>query len=155
MAWISTRPLNIACIMEKRYLDFLSTPSRGFETITATIDGLIDHFDSVGNAGRYGMGDVQWMTAGEGVVHSEMFPLLNDHAPNRLRFFQIWLNLPAKSKMVKPSFAMFWANDVPVYPQGLDDEHHASGDNLGWQLLWGACQYECATSQQLGCRSCE
>lgn len=105
---------------------FPQHPHRGFETITATIDGLIDHFDSVGNAGRYGMGDVQWMTAGEGVVHSEMFPLLNDHAPNPLRFFQIWLNLPAKSKMVKPSFAMFWAKDVPVYHTTSLDQHRAS-----------------------------
>ena len=92
---------------------FPQHPHRGFETITATMDGLIDHFDSVGNAGRYGMGDVQWMTAGRGVVHSEMFPLLEQHKPNPLRFFQIWLNLPARSKMVKPSFAMFWAHQVP------------------------------------------
>ncbi|KAL7560898.1 hypothetical protein ACA910_008180 [Epithemia clementina (nom. ined.)] len=94
---------------------FPQHPHRGFETITATMEGLIDHADSVGNAGRYGAGDVQWMTAGGGVVHSEMFPLLRADQPNPLRFFQIWLNLPSKSKMVDPSFAMFWANDVPQY----------------------------------------
>lgn len=94
---------------------FPQHPHRGFETITATIQGLVDHADSVGNAGRYGQGDVQWMTAGGGVVHSEMFPLLDMEEDNILRFFQIWLNLPAKSKMVDPSFAMFWANDVPTF----------------------------------------
>jgi len=94
---------------------FPQHPHRGFETITATIEGLIDHADSVGNAGRYGEGDVQWMTAGSGVVHSEMFPLVNRDSPNHTRFFQIWLNLPAKNKMVDPSFAMFWANEVPKH----------------------------------------
>lgn len=83
--------------------------------ITATIDGIIDHADSVGNAGRYGKGDVQWMTAGRGVVHSEMFPLVNQESNNATRFFQIWLNLPAKDKMVEPLFCMFWANQVPVH----------------------------------------
>lgn len=91
----------------------------GFETITATIEGLIDHADSAGNGGRYGMGDLQWMTAGEGIVHSEMFPMLNTSKENPTRFFQIWLNLPAKSKMATPSFAMFWANEVPTFQTEL------------------------------------
>ena len=72
---------------------FPQHPHRGFETITATIEGLIDHADSVGNGGRYGLGDLQWMTAGEGIVHSEMFPLVKTDAPNPTRFFQIWLNV--------------------------------------------------------------
>jgi redox-sensitive bicupin YhaK (pirin superfamily) len=99
----------------ERVPGFPQHPHRGFETITATIEGLIDHADSVGNAGRYGQGDVQWMTAGGGVVHSEMFPLVHKHAANPTRFFQIWLNLPAKNKMVPPGFAMFWANDIPIF----------------------------------------
>jgi quercetin 2,3-dioxygenase len=94
---------------------FPQHPHRGFETITATIEGLVDHADSVGNCGRYGQGDLQWMTAGGGIVHSEMFPLLNMDDYNPTRFFQIWLNLPARNKMVPPSFAMFWANAVPKY----------------------------------------
>lgn len=94
---------------------FPKHPHRGFETITATIKGIVDHADSLGNAGRYGEGDVQWMTAGKGVVHGEMFPLVNIDEPNHTEFFQIWLNLPKKDKMVDPSFAMFWANDVPKY----------------------------------------
>ncbi len=85
---------------------FPQHPHRGFETITATVQGLIDHTDSCGNAGRYGQGDLQWMTAGKGVVHGEMFPLINKDKPNFLQFFQIWLNLPAKSKLVDPAFAM-------------------------------------------------
>ena len=80
---------------------FPQHPHRGFETVTATMAGLIDHADSVGNAGRYGEGDVQWMTAGSGIVHGEMFPLVHSHKSNHLRLFQIWLNLPQKSKFVE------------------------------------------------------
>lgn len=94
---------------------FPQHPHRGFETITATMAGLIDHADSVGNAGRYGQGDVQWMTAGKGVVHSEMFPLVHADQDNTLKLFQIWLNLPAKNKMAEPGFAMFWNHQVPVW----------------------------------------
>jgi quercetin 2,3-dioxygenase len=91
---------------------FPQHPHRGFETITATITGIIDHTDSKGNAGRYGQGDLQWMTAGNGIVHGEMFPLVNQDKPNPTRFFQIWLNLPSKSKMVEPDFVMHWAEDI-------------------------------------------
>jgi len=87
-------------------------PHRGFETITATIDGIIDHADSVGNAGRYGGGDLQWMTAGSGIQHAEMFPLVNDDKANPSRFFQIWLNLPSWKKMSAPDFVMHWKDDV-------------------------------------------
>jgi redox-sensitive bicupin YhaK (pirin superfamily) len=85
---------------------FPQHPHRGFETLTATVTGIIDHADSVGNAGRYGQGDLQWMTAGRGVVHGEIFPLANEDKPNPLKLFQIWLNLPRKSKMVDPDFVM-------------------------------------------------
>jgi quercetin 2,3-dioxygenase len=88
-------------------------PHRGFETITVVRKGMVDHADSIGAAGRYGNGDVQWMTAGGGVLHSEMFPLLNKDGNNHLELFQIWLNLPRKNKMVKPHFSMFWQEDVP------------------------------------------
>uniref|UniRef100_A0A7S2UL16 Pirin N-terminal domain-containing protein n=1 Tax=Attheya septentrionalis TaxID=420275 RepID=A0A7S2UL16_9STRA len=110
---------------------FPQHPHRGFETITATIDGIIDHADSVGNAGRYGMGDLQWMTAGSGVVHSETFPLIHQHKDNPTSFFQIWLNLPARSKMTDPSFAMFWAPDVPKYtsPDGKASVTLFAGNN--------------------------
>lgn len=89
-------------------------PHRGFETISICKQGVIDHSDSLGAAGRFMSGDVQWMTAGKGIQHSEMFPLLNENDPNPLEMFQIWLNLPKSSKMVEPHFKMFWNEDVPV-----------------------------------------
>ncbi len=89
-------------------------PHRGFETITIVRKGYVDHSDSMGAAGRYGEGDVQWMTAGAGVQHSEMFPLIRQDQGNTLELFQIWLNLPKKSKMTKPHFTMFWNDKIPV-----------------------------------------
>jgi redox-sensitive bicupin YhaK (pirin superfamily) len=92
---------------------FPSHPHRGFETVTIVRKGLIDHADSLGATARFGEGDVQWLTAGQGVVHSEMFPLLKADAPNPLELFQIWLNLPAASKMSAPHFTMFWSGQIP------------------------------------------
>src|SRR5262245_60088443 len=92
---------------------FPQHPHRGFETVTIVRKGYIDHSDSLGAAARFGMGDVQWLTAGAGVVHSEMFPLLDRNGPNTLELFQIWLNLPAKSKMAAPYFTMLWDKDIP------------------------------------------
>ncbi|MDF1564293.1 MAG: pirin family protein [Deltaproteobacteria bacterium] len=92
---------------------FPQHPHRGFETVTVTRQGLVDHADSLGAGARYGEGDVQWLTAGKGIVHAEMFPLLSAEAPNPLELFQIWLNLPMARKMVAPYFSMFWAPTVP------------------------------------------
>lgn len=88
-------------------------PHRGFETVTLARRGYIDHSDSLGATARFGGGDVQWMTAGRGVVHSEMFPLVRRDADNPTELFQIWLNLPAKSKLVDPHFTMLWGETIP------------------------------------------
>jgi len=93
---------------------FPAHPHRGFETITVVRKGTIDHADSMGAAGRYGGGDTQWMTAGKGVQHSEMFPLLNQDQDNPAELFQIWLNLPGSKKMVEPHFTMFWKDKTPT-----------------------------------------
>jgi quercetin 2,3-dioxygenase len=94
---------------------FPQHPHRGFETVTIVRRGIIDHSDSLGAAARFGAGDVQWLTAGGGIVHSEMFPLLEREQPNPLELFQIWLNLPSSDKMVEPHFAMLWNQDIPVH----------------------------------------
>jgi len=92
---------------------FPAHPHRGFETVTIVRNGLIDHSDSLGAAARFGQGDVQWLTAGKGIVHSEMFPLLNNDRDNPAELFQIWLNLPKRHKMAAPHFTMFWGPQIP------------------------------------------
>ena len=92
---------------------FPQHPHRGFETVTIVRHGYVDHSDSLGATARFGQGDVQWLTAGKGIVHSEMFPLLQQDAPNRLELFQIWLNLPSKDKFVEPHFGMLWDQQIP------------------------------------------
>lgn len=88
-------------------------PHRGFETVTVVRRGLLDHSDSLGARARYGKGDVQWLTAGAGIQHAEMFPLVDDHAPNPVELFQIWMNLPAARKLAQPYFSMLWADAIP------------------------------------------
>jgi hypothetical protein len=92
---------------------FPQHPHRGFETVTIARDGFIDHADSLGAVARFGRGDVQWLTAGKGISHSEMFPLVNADRPNPAELFQIWLNLPKKHKLVEPHFSMFWRDTIP------------------------------------------
>lgn len=92
---------------------FPQHPHRGFETVTFVRQGLIDHSDSLGAAARFGRGDVQWLTAGSGIVHSETFPLVDRDGPNPAELFQIWVNLPPEDKLVDPHFSMLWSEDIP------------------------------------------
>ena len=92
---------------------FPQHPHRGFETVTVVRRGLLDHSDSMGATARYGRGDVQWLTAGRGIQHAEMFPLIERDRDNPLELFQIWLNLPTRDKMADPYFAMLWGDTLP------------------------------------------
>ena len=117
-------------------------PHRGFETVTVVRQGLVDHCDSLGATARYGVfagmlpicltmhtltatrtgqGDAQWLTTGAGICHSEMFPLVESKSANPMELFQIWINLPAKSKMTPPWFEMYWA-DVQPKKDFVDDK---------------------------------
>lgn len=100
---------------------FPQHPHRGFETVTYVRQGYVDHSDSLGAKARFGRGDVQWLTAGRGIVHAEMFPLLDRSGPNTCELFQIWLNLPAADKMVEPYFTMLWNEQLPRHVVKDDD----------------------------------
>ena len=89
---------------------FPDHPHRGFETVTYMLDGRMRHKDNHGNEGLLVPGSVQWMTAGRGLVHSEM----PEQAEGRMRGFQLWVNLPAKDKMVAPRYQEFSADRIPV-----------------------------------------
>ena len=89
---------------------FPSHPHRGFETVTYMLDGLMRHEDSHGNRGDIGPGDVQWMTAGRGVIHSEM----PQQANGRMRGFQLWINLPAKEKMKPAAYREIPSRTIPT-----------------------------------------
>src|SRR3989338_2228254 len=85
-------------------------PHRGFETVTYMLDGHMQHKDSGGNTGDLGPGDVQWMTAARGIVHSEM----PQQTEGRMRGFQLWLNLPAKEKMKPAAYSDIPSREIPV-----------------------------------------
>jgi len=109
-------------------------PHRGFETVTVVKEGMIDHTDSLGAAGRFSGGDTQWMTAGKGVLHSEMFPLLNKEKDNLLELFQIWLNLPKASKFVQPHFKMLWKENIPVLKETDNNGNHIEVNVIAGEL---------------------
>ena len=89
-------------------------PHRGFETVTVVLDGEVDHQDTAGNGGRIGTGDVQWMTAGSGLLHKEMHSDAFTRRGGRFHALQLWVNLPAKSKMSPPRYQTLLAAEIPV-----------------------------------------
>ena len=89
-------------------------PHRGFETVTYMLSGRMEHRDSQGNAGQLGPGDVQWMTAGAGVVHSEMPAPEFLRTGGRMHGFQLWVNLPRRDKMMRPRYQEVPAGRIPV-----------------------------------------
>ncbi len=86
-------------------------PHRGIETITYVLDGTVEHQDSLGNTGRLGAGDVQWMTAGSGILHQEM---PEGSAAGRMHGFQLWANLPGELKMTTPRYQDVTAAEIPL-----------------------------------------
>lgn len=111
---------------------FPAHPHRGFETITIVTEGVCDHTDNKGNSGRFGGGgDTQWMTAGSGVQHCEMFPLLNNDRRNDLELFQIWLNLPKRSKSCDPNYVMIWRDALG---------HTSPSDGVNVSIIAGSYQ---------------
>jgi len=108
-------------------------PHRGFETVTYLLDGEFEHEDSAGNRGRLTPGDIQWMTAGRGVIHSEMPSARIRREGGRVHGFQVWVNLPARDKMRAPRYQDVTAAELPVArtPDGLATVKVIAGEALG------------------------
>jgi redox-sensitive bicupin YhaK (pirin superfamily) len=108
-------------------------PHRGFETVTYVLEGEMEHEDSAGHRGALGPGDVQWMTAGSGVVHSEMPSARMRRDGGRMHGFQLWVNLPAREKMRAPRYQEFPAAKLPkgAAPDGRARVTVLAGEALG------------------------
>ncbi len=108
-------------------------PHRGFETVTYMLDGKFEHKDSQGHVGKLGSGDVQWMTAGAGVVHSEMPEKEFARNGGRLHGFQLWVNLPKRDKMMKPRYQEISSSKIPFVntADGLVTAKVIAGKALG------------------------
>ncbi len=108
-------------------------PHRGFETVSYILEGELEHEDSVGHRGRLGAGDVQWMTAGAGVIHSEMPSSRVQREGGRVHAFQIWVNLPARDKMMAPRYQEVPAAGIPEgrSVDGLARVRVIAGEALG------------------------
>lgn len=117
---------------------FPSHPHRGFETVTYMLEGHMLHEDHLGNRGDLKSGDVQWMTAGRGIIHSEM----PQQSQGAMRGFQLWINLPGKEKMKPASYQDISTKDIPVHksPNGMSVKVIAGSFNLEGQDVIGPVQ---------------
>ncbi len=108
-------------------------PHRGFETVTYILEGEAEHADSAGHRGKIGPGDVQWMTAGRGIVHAEMPSRAMRDSGGRMHGFQLWVNLPARDKMMAPRYQEIPRAKIPsaTTPDGLATVHVIAGEALG------------------------
>ena len=108
-------------------------PHRGFETVTYMLEGKFQHKDSHGHSGKLNPGDVQWMTAGSGVIHSEMPDDEFIHNGGRMHGFQLWVNLPKRDKMIKPRYQEIPSSRIPVAksPDGKVTAKVIAGEALG------------------------
>ena len=114
---------------------FPDHPHRGFETVTYMLEGQIQHRDSRGNHGTLGPGDLQWMTAGSGLVHSEMPGEDLVRNGGRLNGFQLWVNLPRRDKMTDPKYQELTGNRIPVARSGGVSIRVIAGEALGQKGL--------------------
>ena len=112
-------------------------PHRGFETVTYVLSGELEHKDSRGHAGRLSAGDVQWMTAGAGVVHSEMPSAEFERAGGQMHAFQLWVNLPKRDKLTKPRYQEIPSAQIPkaVSDDGLVTVSVIAGEALGQKAV--------------------
>jgi quercetin 2,3-dioxygenase len=108
-------------------------PHRGFETVTYLLEGEMEHEDSAGNRGKLSTGDVQWMTAGRGVVHSEMPSKRMQTEGGRVHGFQLWVNLPKRDKMIAPRYQEISSSKIPTATSsdGLAKVTVIAGEALG------------------------
>jgi len=110
-------------------------PHRGFETVTYMIDGVFEHKDSQGHSGKLNPGDVQWMTAGSGVIHSEMPEKEFSQKDGTLHGFQLWVNLPKKDKMMKPRYQDIPASKIPIAQNDSVKVKVIAGESMGKQAV--------------------
>jgi redox-sensitive bicupin YhaK (pirin superfamily) len=110
-------------------------PHRGFETVTYMVDGVFEHKDSQGHSGKIKTGDVQWMTAGSGVIHSEMPEREFSQKGGILHGFQLWVNLPKKDKMMNPRYQDLPASKIPIVQNEGVKVKVIAGESMGKQAV--------------------
>lgn len=110
-------------------------PHRGFETVTYMIDGVFEHKDSQGHSGKIKAGDIQWMTAGSGVIHSEMPEKEFSQKGGTLHGFQLWVNLPKKDKMMNPRYQDLPANKIPITQKDGVKVKVIAGESMGEKAI--------------------